>query len=638
MNSLHSLLIICLFVCATFGHAQTDWEVGTVDTFYGYVESAFDAQYHPKINCEIQDSFLLFETMQQGCLMISAFSTGSDDRLNIMHGCYGIDEETYELKRVGGIAHSELASIKSHYGSIYTVFDSGEYDGPRGQNTQSTIVLHDSTFNLIDSISIREDQAFWDDRYPVTWGHTVYDGHEWGAGILDEDIYVFAIVNYYDSMEISYQPPVSINVIRQGIAAYRYDAELGNSTIVDILELDKNWDPTSEHIRPNRDLHHVNEIDVTPNDGLLELTFSNRALDNIYKIPFKVDAFGPVEYIVGNAFDTEDDYLPFIGNSMGGFQLNQQHGSELIPHPFWEDVDFLYSYNNGNINTSTVQQLSYFAAKITGDSTVEDIGSMGVFTSDSIPIYSRCCGGLEEVFRNNSQPVIALERGQSGIIDENGNFVLKRDDAQFEPMISLKIPPPFGGDRSWKSLVDFYQPNGFNLGSARNCTMTILYEDLPKSRLAPMEYWHEEGMTYVRHQGVYLWELNGNRIVKDQETIVLIGTLNENDLSGRLKGFIKDGLYMWPIKGGFEQSTPTAVLDAGSIAPGILLYPNPATDLIILESHVNADQPFMITSVAGKVVKEGMITSSSHLIDITDLLPGAYLMSTGKITLKFIKR
>lgn len=63
------------------------------------------------------------------------------------------------------------------------------------------------------------------------------------------------------------------------------------------------------------------------------------------------------------------------------------------------------------------------------------------------------------------------------------------------------------------------------------------------------------------------------------------------------------------------------------------LYPNPVTNALTLEG-VSENEPYFITSVTGSIVQTGKYSGP---IDVTNLLPGVYLLRINNQTVEFIK-
>jgi poly(3-hydroxybutyrate) depolymerase len=67
------------------------------------------------------------------------------------------------------------------------------------------------------------------------------------------------------------------------------------------------------------------------------------------------------------------------------------------------------------------------------------------------------------------------------------------------------------------------------------------------------------------------------------------------------------------------------------------IYPSPAKSTITIDNNFNDKAQYVISSVAGQVVKTGEITSSSEQIDIANLSNSVYFLKVGAETFKIIK-
>ena len=67
------------------------------------------------------------------------------------------------------------------------------------------------------------------------------------------------------------------------------------------------------------------------------------------------------------------------------------------------------------------------------------------------------------------------------------------------------------------------------------------------------------------------------------------------------------------------------------------LYPNPATNLITIESNKIFQEEMKITNLQGATVWTGRADSEKYDIDISGLVPGTYFLRLGNEVKKFIK-
>ncbi len=82
-------------------------------------------------------------------------------------------------------------------------------------------------------------------------------------------------------------------------------------------------------------------------------------------------------------------------------------------------------------------------------------------------------------------------------------------------------------------------------------------------------------------------------------------------------------------------------MDQGSVLQ-VQIFPNPANDLITLQTNQSGRYTYNITSVNGQMIRNGAFTSASHQIDLSNLEEGIYFITIRSrdlfITKKIIKR
>jgi hypothetical protein len=103
------------------------------------------------------------------------------------------------------------------------------------------------------------------------------------------------------------------------------------------------------------------------------------------------------------------------------------------------------------------------------------------------------------------------------------------------------------------------------------------------------------------------------------------------------QGFInKADTLTWYITAG-----PTALKETAAAASGIRVYPNPASEKIVVQRSAAGEGHLKITDVTGRLVSELDVIASSNEINVSGLNKGVYLVhftSEGKkYTTRFIK-
>lgn len=631
----------CILLCValtcllqkSYGQELTQWESGTRDTVLGLIE----AEHIKNVLFAVQDTVILADRLSEGCLFVHKTNSFGN---KFVYGCYGWQNGIIE--RVGGyrsVLSQQLPfNTKSSHGDdkvFYVQMVGGGSQQTAYQLPGTRFIVRNRLFSPLDTISIEEDQAFWDARYPITWDTTVFDTHEFALMIHNGELYIVTIVVYRDYFETS---TGLLPIQRQAIVVYRYNESIDNCEIVDILELDLNWDESAVQIVEGNDPSHTNELRARSIDNGIRITISNRGSSTMYEADLVDDAFTGINFIIGNTFPTDGTELPFLGN-LDEFPLFNQHGSEYIPDPENPERGYYYSYNNGCFPERCpgyAQQTSWFAASVTGDTLLEDVGTKPIFSADTgEPVYSSCCGGVEEVLmRDGELPILAMERGLTGILDSEGDFVPQMTNGVVEPFITLAVPPPFSGSSEWQVLVQVFTPDGFSVQTSQGGTTTIWYDDLPTARTEPVPFWYQNGNTLVTQPGARetFWEFQGDK-VQLVDTVVLAGEWTAGELEAELVAFIDDSIFMWPIIGGYEFDPSLATTVSEAEAVTLQVFPNPATHTVQI-SGLHPNTEFFISNIISQNVLTG---HTDGVIDVSTLPPGYYIVQTEHGNARFIK-
>lgn len=89
----------------------------------------------------------------------------------------------------------------------------------------------------------------------------------------------------------------------------------------------------------------------------------------------------------------------------------------------------------------------------------------------------------------------------------------------------------------------------------------------------------------------------------------------------------------------FKTSETTSATDLAGMV--MTVYPNPATDYLIVNLNDNAPQIATITDVAGRLISSFSLTQHSNRLPLSSLLPGVYMLrlsdGVSASTLRFIK-
>jgi len=68
-----------------------------------------------------------------------------------------------------------------------------------------------------------------------------------------------------------------------------------------------------------------------------------------------------------------------------------------------------------------------------------------------------------------------------------------------------------------------------------------------------------------------------------------------------------------------------------------VVYPNPASNKLFIESEIQVEQEFSILNLLGEKIVSGTLNAKIEALDISSLPPGNYIISIGNESLKFVK-
>jgi len=101
---------------------------------------------------------------------------------------------------------------------------------------------------------------------------------------------------------------------------------------------------------------------------------------------------------------------------------------------------------------------------------------------------------------------------------------------------------------------------------------------------------------------------------------------------------INASVEIWNFFLRYELNDGTTDIVNTQFEQAINIYPNPSSSVITIENNFGEKINFEIISISGTKVKEGLIRSSNHQVDLTGLHAGMYFIKVGNQVLKINKR
>ncbi|GAL87116.1 hypothetical protein MYP_4346 [Sporocytophaga myxococcoides] len=79
----------------------------------------------------------------------------------------------------------------------------------------------------------------------------------------------------------------------------------------------------------------------------------------------------------------------------------------------------------------------------------------------------------------------------------------------------------------------------------------------------------------------------------------------------------------------------TSISNASKNSLNLNLYPNPASDVLLISSAVSlVRESYAIVDYAGRIIDKGIIDNDMFELQLTGLKPGLYLIKIGEKTVK----
>jgi hypothetical protein len=69
----------------------------------------------------------------------------------------------------------------------------------------------------------------------------------------------------------------------------------------------------------------------------------------------------------------------------------------------------------------------------------------------------------------------------------------------------------------------------------------------------------------------------------------------------------------------------------------ILVYPNPVKGKATVTNESSSQQEYMLFSINGSFLTQGILKPGNNLLDISDLKPGVYILKSGSRNVRIVK-
>ena len=95
-------------------------------------------------------------------------------------------------------------------------------------------------------------------------------------------------------------------------------------------------------------------------------------------------------------------------------------------------------------------------------------------------------------------------------------------------------------------------------------------------------------------------------------------------------------IFFWKFFSKYDINGLIAGIEEPSSETAISVYPNPATNLLNMDIDLNGETPYYITTIDGKKVLSGTISSANKTINVESLIPEIYFISIRNTHRKFV--
>ncbi len=178
---------------------------------------------------------------------------------------------------------------------------------------------------------------------------------------------------------------------------------------------------------------------------------------------------------------------------------------------------------------------------------------------------------------------------------------------------------PYNGDPLWTKSIDDVLQYWVN---HNNCNNTPSVTNFPDINTA-------DGSTVKHH--IYDGGYNGTTT----EHFMVLG--GDHDWPGAWGNMdINASIEIWKFFSKYDINGLITDTDNLKSKPTFEIYPNPSNSYITIESNFSSNIQYKIFSQLGKLVKSGIINSSTHHINLSDLSANVYYITIGSSTCKLI--
>lgn len=367
---------------------------------------------------------------------------------------------------------------------------------------------------------------------------------------------------------------------------------------------------------------------ITPTTGGFYLTGVQYEYTSAPSVPvlLKMNNNGQVDWVKSYSIPTIPRLLfrdiQMLGDSLLFVGSYTEAGSPTVTFPYLLKTDL-----NGNTGSSNYYRIETID--------VDRYKFLDVDSHDPAAIYLKfyASSGVDGILKLNEQlqPVWC-----KNVVGDLGTIC-----ASYEGGVLFSTGMSFDGD------ITKVNPQGTVIGSTATGNLSsssipsiILRHDCGYLVALPAT-WPSDRYAHISQDQLYCGAIAG-----DPDDLTPINTVTKHPISVNTQTLASNTFSLIILTGAFSDITVTETVDcieaySCSGPLGIseqqltsdLLYPNPATDLIHIET---ADSPIVITDAAGTVVYSGTLANDE--LNIRFLAPGLYHVNCNQLRGHFIKQ
>lgn len=138
-------------------------------------------------------------------------------------------------------------------------------------------------------------------------------------------------------------------------------------------------------------------------------------------------------------------------------------------------------------------------------------------------------------------------------------------------------------------------------------------------------------------QNLYIQKTDGSVVTEALSSVATL-TFATTDLNVNFATGTTDVYALSDIRKLYFTANVTAEEPLPAASAAVSIYPNPASDFVVVNNQSGASQMVKIYHYNGQVILTQQVREGKTTLSLTNLSPGLYLVQAGEFTLKLIRQ